>query len=253
MIKSVTALFLFSVALCGWIVLRNQTPAPEPQVTRAAPAVVPLIRPEPEPAPAAQPTPAVATTADITALIHTIAQKTEAKPDQMTSNILASIAAARGTATTTETPLDLSTLVQQALAQGQSDDYVQALLKGGVITDGAALRTEDGKVDTRALLTQIVAKAVPTTAAPSGLTTKAVTPAVRNPGGEGVEIRVVQRADKTETFRFYTVQPGDSLGYIAQLFYGDANLYPKIWDANKAIVASPDRIRKGQRLTIPSL
>lgn len=66
-------------------------------------------------------------------------------------------------------------------------------------------------------------------------------------------MRTVQRADRTETYRFYTVQPGDSLGYIAQKFYGDASFYPEIWEANRGILSSPDRIRKGQRLVIPKL
>jgi len=66
-------------------------------------------------------------------------------------------------------------------------------------------------------------------------------------------VRVVQRADETEQYRFYTVGAGDSLGAIAIKFYGDARFYAAIFDANRAILSSPDRIRTGQRLVIPEV
>ncbi|MGW4650806.1 LysM peptidoglycan-binding domain-containing protein [Kitasatospora sp. NPDC004289] len=47
----------------------------------------------------------------------------------------------------------------------------------------------------------------------------------------------------------YTVQPGDSLSAIAQRFYGDANRYQQIADANG--IPNPDLINPGQTLIIP--
>ncbi|ADG97148.1 Curculin domain protein (mannose-binding) lectin [Segniliparus rotundus DSM 44985] len=49
----------------------------------------------------------------------------------------------------------------------------------------------------------------------------------------------------------YVVAGGDTLSAIAQKFYGDANLYPKIAEANG--IANPDLINVGQELTIPAL
>lgn len=50
----------------------------------------------------------------------------------------------------------------------------------------------------------------------------------------------------------YTVQPGDTLSGIAQQAYGDANLWPKIYEANKQIIGpNPDIIHPGQVLHIP--
>jgi nucleoid-associated protein YgaU len=49
----------------------------------------------------------------------------------------------------------------------------------------------------------------------------------------------------------YTVAGGDTLSAIAERFYGDANLYPKIAEANG--IANPDLINVGQELTIPAL
>lgn len=48
----------------------------------------------------------------------------------------------------------------------------------------------------------------------------------------------------------YTVKAGDNLSKISKLFYGDANQYQKIADANG--LDNPDKIRVGQTLTIPA-
>ena len=48
----------------------------------------------------------------------------------------------------------------------------------------------------------------------------------------------------------YTVKAGDNLSKISKLFYGDANHYQKIAEANG--LADPDKIRVGQTLTIPA-
>jgi nucleoid-associated protein YgaU len=50
----------------------------------------------------------------------------------------------------------------------------------------------------------------------------------------------------------YTVQPGDSLSKIAKRFYGDANSYMKIFEANRNELKDPDKIRPGQQLLIPA-
>jgi nucleoid-associated protein YgaU len=51
--------------------------------------------------------------------------------------------------------------------------------------------------------------------------------------------------------RFYTVAKGDSLSKIAKEFYGDAMKYPVIFEANKPMLADPDKIYPGQVLRIP--
>ncbi len=50
---------------------------------------------------------------------------------------------------------------------------------------------------------------------------------------------------------FYTVQKGDTLSAIARTQYGDANAYPRIFEANKPMLDSPDKIYPGQVLRIP--
>jgi nucleoid-associated protein YgaU len=51
--------------------------------------------------------------------------------------------------------------------------------------------------------------------------------------------------------RTYTVKPGDTLSSISKQFYGNANDYLKIFDANRHILNDPDRINPGQELHIP--
>jgi nucleoid-associated protein YgaU len=51
--------------------------------------------------------------------------------------------------------------------------------------------------------------------------------------------------------KFYTVKSGDSLSKIAKEFYGEANKYPQIFEANKPMLSDPDKIYPGQTLRIP--
>jgi nucleoid-associated protein YgaU len=47
------------------------------------------------------------------------------------------------------------------------------------------------------------------------------------------------------------VRQGDTLSKIATQYYGDATLYPKIFEANRAVLKDPNLIRVGQKLRIP--
>lgn len=49
----------------------------------------------------------------------------------------------------------------------------------------------------------------------------------------------------------YTVKAGDTLSKIAREFYGNANDYMRIFDANKDKLTDPDKIKPGQVLAIP--
>jgi hypothetical protein len=51
--------------------------------------------------------------------------------------------------------------------------------------------------------------------------------------------------------RHYTVKPGDTLSKISRDFYGDANQYTKIFNANRNILRDPNTINPGQDLVIP--
>ena len=51
--------------------------------------------------------------------------------------------------------------------------------------------------------------------------------------------------------KIYEVVAGDTLSKIAKHFYGDANKYMKIFEANKDQLKDPNMIRVGQKLRIP--
>jgi len=54
------------------------------------------------------------------------------------------------------------------------------------------------------------------------------------------------------TVRTYTVKSGDTLSKISKEFYGNANDYMKIFEANRGTLTDPNRISPGQELTIPA-
>jgi len=56
----------------------------------------------------------------------------------------------------------------------------------------------------------------------------------------------------TSSTRTYKVQPGDTLSKIAKQFYGNANDYNRIFDANRDKLDNPDKIQVGQELVIPN-
>lgn len=70
-------------------------------------------------------------------------------------------------------------------------------------------------------------------------------------------IKNVDAAPAQETVapekQFYQVKSGDTLSKIAKEMYGDANKYPKIFEANKPMLSDPDKIYPGQTLVIPEL
>ena len=57
--------------------------------------------------------------------------------------------------------------------------------------------------------------------------------------------------DAWDATQKYDVQQGDTLSKIAERFYGDPALYPKIFDANRDVLTDPNVIKVGQTLRIP--
>jgi nucleoid-associated protein YgaU len=52
-------------------------------------------------------------------------------------------------------------------------------------------------------------------------------------------------------FAQVTVEPGDTLSALAQSWYGDANQWPIIFEANRDQIVNPNLIFPGQTLRIP--
>lgn len=68
-------------------------------------------------------------------------------------------------------------------------------------------------------------------------------------GGAGMEGGAAGGANKESST--YVVQSGDTLSKIAKEYYGDANRYMDIFNANTDKLSNPDKIQVGQELVIP--
>ena len=53
--------------------------------------------------------------------------------------------------------------------------------------------------------------------------------------------------------QYHDVVRGDTLSAISKKYYGDANKYNVIFEANKPMLSNPDKIYPGQKLRIPAL
>lgn len=71
---------------------------------------------------------------------------------------------------------------------------------------------------------------------------------VQNVAQVNDQMTVAEPADES---KWHTVEKGDTLSKIAKQFYGDANKYPQIFEANKPMLKHPDKIYPGQKLRIP--
>jgi nucleoid-associated protein YgaU len=71
-------------------------------------------------------------------------------------------------------------------------------------------------------------------------------------GIDAVEDRLQVSRPEPEA-QFYDVKPGDNLSKIAKQFYGDANKYHQIFEANRPMLKDPDEIYPGQKLRIPAM
>ncbi|MBH1964372.1 MAG: peptidoglycan-binding protein LysM [Comamonadaceae bacterium] len=53
--------------------------------------------------------------------------------------------------------------------------------------------------------------------------------------------------------QYHDVVSGDTLSAISKKYYGDANKYNQIFEANKPMLSDPNKIYPGQKLRIPAL
>ena len=60
---------------------------------------------------------------------------------------------------------------------------------------------------------------------------------------------VSEPADESQ---YHVVERGDTLSAIAKTYYNNAGQYPKIFEANRPMLAHPDKIYPGQTLRIPA-
>ncbi len=61
----------------------------------------------------------------------------------------------------------------------------------------------------------------------------------------------LESTEPADQSQYHLVVRGDTLSAIAKTFYGSANAYPQIFEANKPMLSHPDKIYPGQLLRIP--
>lgn len=68
---------------------------------------------------------------------------------------------------------------------------------------------------------------------------------------EAVDSAVREESALEEGFEKYTVQKADTLQKISRKFYGTTKKWLKIYEANKTVLKTPDKVYPGQVLNIP--
>ena len=68
-----------------------------------------------------------------------------------------------------------------------------------------------------------------------------------------VSVENLLNAPAAEEAQYHDVVKGDTLSAISKKYYGDANKYNAIFEANKPMLSHPDKIYPGQKLRIPKL
>lgn len=127
--------------------------------------------------------------------------------------------------------------IETLLVAAAQDDEIA--LDAGVVRD-------DGSVDGKLLLANLVKRSL-LNGSPDE---RAIGAQMRQQ--IAALVPVAPEAPESGANRFYTVESGDSLAFISLQFYGDTRYYTRIFNANRDILAQPDKITIGQRLVIPS-
>jgi nucleoid-associated protein YgaU len=80
---------------------------------------------------------------------------------------------------------------------------------------------------------------------------KAVLMAGNVQGVSEVNIDKLQAPPVQAKVEYYIIKKGDTLSAIAKQFYGKANDYPRIFEANREVIKDANLIFPGQKIRIP--
>ncbi|MHC4488415.1 MAG: LysM peptidoglycan-binding domain-containing protein [Planctomycetota bacterium] len=62
---------------------------------------------------------------------------------------------------------------------------------------------------------------------------------------------VYEQAEKIKTQKFHIVSKGETLSEISRKYYGSANKWQKILNANRNVISDANKLRLGTKLIIP--
>jgi LysM repeat protein len=77
--------------------------------------------------------------------------------------------------------------------------------------------------------------------------------AIKKQSGWESEIVADIKVEKATPYGYWVVKSGETLSKIAKNIYSDANVYMKIFDANKDQLKDPNMIKVGQKLVLPNV
>ncbi len=86
---------------------------------------------------------------------------------------------------------------------------------------------------------------------PAAALQKAILMAGNVLGVSTVKVDSAVAASLEDGTQYYEIKSGDTLSAIAKTFYGDANKYPAIFEANREVIKNADLIYPGQKIRIP--
>jgi len=76
---------------------------------------------------------------------------------------------------------------------------------------------------------------------------------IKKQSGWEKEIVADIKVEKSTPYGYWVVKSGETLSKIAKNIYSDANVYMKIFDANKDQLKDPNMIKVGQKLVLPNV
>ncbi len=145
-------------------------------------------------------------------------------------------------------------------ASPATDEASQAKLKDANLTAGAAIAhyidTQDLKADGLEVIFDGATLTVTVSGVAPDLATKEkIVLCCGNVAGVAAvnDLLTVADTPTTAASTLHTVVRGDTLSAIAKTHYGNANDYPKIFEANRPMLSHPDKIYPGQVLRLPAL
>jgi hypothetical protein len=131
-----------------------------------------------------------------------------------------------------------------SVSQDEAADLIRAAAARGEIDLPESLSTADGDFDADTLIFNLVQISLANDGTEEGMQ------AAREMSRRAFAASSA-KTKKVKGLRMYEVTAGDSLAYISLQFYGQPSAYLKIFEANRNLLTSPDKIQVGQRLIIP--
>lgn len=139
-----------------------------------------------------------------------------------------------------------------ATLQKSLEKLLSTSARNGKISINPALRDSEGRYDGAVILLDLVQRNLlkgDESEFSAGIHLREQSSVLLNPVRRPAYISVAEKKKD----RFYVVERGDSLAYLALQFYGNGSDYQRIFAANRDILSSPENIRIGQRLRIPAV